>query len=137
MQTTTESLLIQKTRELCQNLLADEEFQSIRSRIDSFMGDDDAKNLYQSVMEKGESLQHKQQMAAPLADAELADFESHRERLLKNPVAQGFIDAQQEMHKLQETVGQYLAKTCELGRVPSSDDFPADGGCGASCGCSH
>jgi hypothetical protein len=37
---------------------------------------------------------------------------------------------------MQETVAQYVAKTFELGRIPSADDFDA-GNCGPSCGCSH
>ena len=46
------------------------------------------------------------------------------------------LDAQQEMHKVQESVGQYIAKTLELGRMPTSDDF-SSGSCGHGCGCHH
>lgn len=134
--TAEETVFIRKTRELCQTLLDQPEFQSIRARIETFMANDGAKSQYQMVMEQGDSLQHKQQMGAPLDGGEIAEFEKNRDSLLANPVAREFIDAQQQMHKMQESVMQYVAKTFELGRVPTNDDFPA-GNCGPTCGCDH
>ena len=129
-----ETLVIQKTRELCQTIVEQPEFQNIRRRIDTFMADEQARNQYQTVVEKGELLQHKQQMGMPLSDDEIKDFEKQRETLVNNPVARDFLDAQQEMHKVQESVGQYLTKTFELGRAPTDEDF-SSGSCGSSCGC--
>jgi len=40
------------------------------------------------------------------------------------------------MHKIQESVMQYVGKTFELGRVPSVEDF-SSGDCGPTCGCGH
>ena len=136
MQTTEDTIIIQKTRELCQTLLDQPEFTSIRQRMDSFMGDEDAKSQYQLLNEKGEFLTFKQKQGLPLADEEVAEFEGLRQKFLNNPVAQGFLDAQQEMHQIQESVGAYVGKTFELGRVPESEDFDS-GSCGPSCGCSH
>lgn len=136
MQTTEDTIIIQKTRELCQTLLEQPEFTSIRQRMDSFMGDEEAKSQYQLLNEKGEFLTFKQKQGLPLADEEVAEFEGLRQKFLNNPVAQGFLDAQQEMHQIQESVGAYVGKTFELGRVPESEDFDS-GSCGPSCGCSH
>lgn len=136
MTTTIENAVIQKTRELCQTIIEQPDFQAIRSRIDTFMADDRAKAQYQTVVEKSEVLNQKQQMGAPLSPEEIADFESHRETLVNNPVARGFMDAQGEMHKMQESVTQYLTKTLELGRVPNEDEFDS-GSCGHGCGCHH
>jgi len=137
MQTTTEeTIVIQKTKDLCQTILAQPDFVEIRQRIDAFMGDETAKNQYQLVMEKGDALQHKQQFGLPLDGGEVAEFEKNRETLLNNPVARDFLSAQQQMHKIQESVMQYVSKTFELGRVPTAEDFPAEG-CGPSCGCGH
>src|SRR5262249_10350785 len=110
--------------------------QRIRRRIDSFMADESAKIQYQNVMEKGESLQHKQQMGLPLTEAEITEFQKNRDALVNNPVARDFLDAQQEMHQVQETVGQFVAKTFDLGRIPSEEDFQS-GSCGHGCGCHH
>ena len=87
-------------------------------------------------MEKGDALQQKQQMGMPLDNGEIAEFEKNRDSLLNNPVAADFLTAQQQMHKIQESVMQYVSKTFELGRVPALEDFPAEG-CGPSCGCGH
>jgi cell fate (sporulation/competence/biofilm development) regulator YlbF (YheA/YmcA/DUF963 family) len=87
-------------------------------------------------MEKGDALQHKQHSGLPMDNNEIADFEKTRESLLNNPVAREFLDAQQQMHKIQESVMQYVGKTFELGRVPSQEDFSA-GNCGPTCGCGH
>lgn len=132
--TTEETAIIQKTRELCETIVAQPEFQAIRKQIDQFMADDEAKTQYQTVMEKGEMLQQKQQMGLPLNDEEIKDFEKHRDTLVNNPVARGFLDAQQTMSKVQQSVGQYVAKTFELGRAPTEEDISGccsdHGGCG-------
>ena len=131
---TEDTIVLQKTRELCETIVQQPEFKQIRSRIDAFMANDQAKEQYQLVVEKGESLQQKQQMGMPLSNDEIAEFEKHRETLVNNPVAKGFLDAQNQMHKVQESVGQYVAKTFELGRIPAAEDFDS-GSCGSGCGC--
>src|SRR6266481_736294 len=137
MQTqTADPAIVEKTRELCETIVAQPEFQSIRNRIDAFMADEGAKIQYQNVMEKGEMLQHKQQMGLPLAEDEITEFQKNRDALVNNPVARDFIDAQQAMQKVQESVGQYVAKTFELGRAPGDQDFDS-GSCGSGCGCHH
>ena len=134
--TIEETEIIQKTKDLCQTLVEQPEFQQIRRSIDAFMADEGAKNQYQLVMEKGDLLQHKQHSGQPLDDTEIADFEKNREVLLNNVLARDFLEAQQQMHKIQESVMQYVGKTFELGRVPTMEDF-SSGGCGPSCGCGH
>ena len=137
MQTTTdETVIIAKTRELCQTILDQPEFQTIRRRVDTFLGNEEAKNQYHLVVEKGDALQQKQQFGMPLDGEEINEFERNRENLLKNPVAQDFLEAQQEIHQIRESVMQFVTKTFELGRVPTLDDF-SSGGCGPSCGCGH
>lgn len=134
--TTEETAIIQRTKELCQTILDEPEFRQIRTRIDAFMSDEGAKSQYQVVMEKGDALQHKQQMGVQLDNDEIAEFEKNRELLLSNKVATDFLTAQQQMHKIQESVMQYVSKTFELGRVPTAEDFDS-GSCGPSCGCGH
>src|ERR1044072_7796654 len=133
MQATTDSMVVQKTRELCQTIVDQPEFQDIRKRIDTFMADEAAKTQYQSVMEKGGMLQHKKQMGLAMSAEGIKDFENKRDALVNNPVARDFIDAQQAMQKMQESVGQHVAKTFELGRAPRDEDF--QGSCGSGCGC--
>jgi len=134
MSTITEDAIMQKTRDLCQAIVDEPHFRSLRQQVEVFLANEESKSQYQLVVEKGEALQQKQQMGVPLSPEEIGEFEKHRETLISNPIARGFLDAQQEMHKVQESVGQYVAKTLELGRIPTSEDFPS-GSCGSGCGC--
>ena len=133
---TNGSAVQQKTRELCEAILAAPAVASIRQRIDTFMADGLARNQYETLMTKGQMLQEKQQRSLPLSGEEVSDFETHREALLNNPVARGFLDAQEELHALQESIQSHVAKTLELGRLPQPEDFEG-GGCGHGCGCHH
>ena len=52
MQATIEdTIVMQKTRDLCETIVQQPEFRQIRERIDVFMNDDLAKTQYQEVME--------------------------------------------------------------------------------------
>ena len=136
METTTDNPVIEKTRELCETILGQPEFRAIRQQVDAFMNDEKAQEQYQSLSAKGEYLQHKQSQNLPLSGEEIAEYESHRERFFNNPVARDFVGAQQAIHKMQETVAQYVAKTYELGRIPNAEDLDS-GGCGSGCSCGH
>lgn len=130
------TVILTKTRELCETIIGQPEFRSIRLRIEAFLGDNAAQTRYQSVVEKGDALQHQQRMGLPLDGEVVSAFEKERDQLLQDPVARAFLDAQQEMHRIQESVMQYVGKTFELGRVPAPEDFDS-GSCGPSCGCDH
>ena len=123
-----------KTRELCEAILEHLQAGGIKSRIDTFLSDATARGAYESLMSKGQALQEKQHGGQTLEPAEIAAFEKERDGLLKNPVAAGFLDAQEEMHDLQHLLQKHVAKTIELGRVPVAEDL-AEGSCGHGCGC--
>lgn len=134
METTTENAVIEKTRELCETILRQPEYQTIRRQVDAFLNDESAQSQYQTLASKGEHLQQKQSQGLPLSGEEVNEYESQREAFFNNPVARDFVGAQQAIHKMQETVAQYVAKTFELGRIPNGDDFDS-GSCGSGCGC--
>ena len=137
MQTTIEETAVtQKTRELCQAILDQPNMRDIRQRIDAFMGDEKSRRQYDSLMAKGQSL-HEKQHNSRLTDEEIKSFEADREALLKNPVARGFLDAQEELQSMQESIHQYVNKTLELGRIPTEEDLGGGGSCGHGCGCHH
>lgn len=134
---TEESVVIQKTRELCQAILDEPDVRAMRQKIDAFMADDKTRGQYDALMMKGQMLQQKQQSGVALNDTEIGDFEQLRESFLANPVARGFLDAQEDMQKLQQSVSQFVSKTFELGRVPEESDLDSGGSCGHGCGCHH
>jgi cell fate (sporulation/competence/biofilm development) regulator YlbF (YheA/YmcA/DUF963 family) len=126
-----------KARELCETIVAQPQWNSIRNRIDTFLSDDTARGQFDEVNRKGQSLHEKQHSGQPLNGQEIAEFEKQRDALLKNPVARGFLEAQDELHEIQHSVQKYISKTLQLGRVPTDADFKEEGSCGEGCGCHH
>ena len=127
-----------KTQELCEAIINHIQAGGIKQRIDTFLADADARGKYEKLMSKGQALQEKQHSGQTLEPAEISAFEGDRDALLKNPIAAGFLDAQEEMHELQHRVQKHVAKTIELGRVPTTEDLSA--GCcdnNGGCGCHH
>jgi cell fate (sporulation/competence/biofilm development) regulator YlbF (YheA/YmcA/DUF963 family) len=137
MQTTQDTAITEKTRELCQAILDQPNFRSARQRIETFVADDKARAQYEGLMAKGQALQQKQQRSQQLTGEEISQFEKEREALLGNPVARGFLEAQEEMHHVHQSINQYVSKTLELGRMPIAADFESEEGCGDGCGCGH
>jgi len=135
--TIEETTIAQKTRELCQAILDEPNVKALRQHIDNFMADEKTREQYDGLVAKGQALQEKQQRSVPLTGEEISNFEQHRDTLLKNPVASGFLDAQQELHQVQESIHKYVSKTIELGRLPSEEEL-SEGCCGHDgCGCGH
>jgi len=129
-----ESPVLRKTKELCETILEQPNMRSIRQRVDAFLGDAGTRAQYDGVISKGQALQQKQQASMPLTGEEIADFERQRDQLLSNPIARGFLDAQDELQEVRKSVHSYVSKTLELGRMPTEADL-VDGSCGHGCGC--
>lgn len=135
--TETNATIAAKTTELCEAILNDSEFQRLRGQIGTFLEDDAARGQYDALSLKGQMLQQKQQMGMQLTEQEIEDFNQHRDALLNNQVAKNFLDAQREVNSIQEYVMKHVAKTFELGRLPTQEDMD-DGGCcndSGGCGC--
>ena len=123
----------QKTAELCEALLARPGFAELRRRVDAFMSDESAKFQYQMLSERSSMMQMKQNSGMPITPEEAGQFEALREGVMKSTVAMEFMDAQQEIGRLQDEILSHVQKTIELGRVPTKQDF--DSCCSSSCGC--
>ncbi len=135
--TIEETAITRKTRELCQVILEEPSLKTCRTRIDTFMADGKTREQYDGLVAKGQALQEKQQRAEALTGEEISNFEQHRDALLKNPVARGFIDAQQELHEVQESIHRLVKKTFELGRLPSEEELSESCCNNGGCGCGH
>ena len=137
--TIEETIVIQKTKELCQTILDQPDIQALRGQIDAFLANAPVRAQYDALMLKGQSLQQKQNNGETLEDAEIAEFETLRDGFVNHPVGRGFLDAQEELQQIQQSVSQYISKTFELGRVPEESDLECGsggGGCGSGgCGC--
>jgi len=129
-----ESPITQRTLELCQAIVDQNDFQVIKRKLDDFMSNELLKFEYQQVNGLGDLLRMKQSQGVELKPEEVTQFEALREKFLGDPVAQGFLDAQEQLQQLHEVVGRFLNKTFELGRRPDYEDVH-DGSC-RDCGCS-
>jgi cell fate (sporulation/competence/biofilm development) regulator YlbF (YheA/YmcA/DUF963 family) len=135
--TIEETPITRKTRELCEAILDEPSMRTVRERIDTFMADEKARAQYDGLVVKGQALQQKQQSSVPLTGEEISDFEQHRDSLLKNPVARGFLDAQQELSEVRESIHKYVNKTLELGRLPAEEELSESCCSEGGCGCGH
>ena len=134
------SSVMEKTRELCAAIAADQHFAQLQKDVERFLDDDAARLMYQTVHERGEELHHKQHAGVKLSPAEIREFEAARDELMRNDVASAFLDAQGELENLQRTINKYVNMTLELGRVPTDKDIAESekgGCCGGGCGCDH
>jgi cell fate (sporulation/competence/biofilm development) regulator YlbF (YheA/YmcA/DUF963 family) len=129
-----QSAVMEKTRELCQAILQQPAVASAREAIAAFMENEAAHADYQALIGKGQALQEKQERSLPLSEQEIADFESHREKVLGNPVAKAFLDAQQAVQEVRHSVNKFVSMSLETGKVPTVEDFQA-ATCGQGCHC--
>jgi cell fate (sporulation/competence/biofilm development) regulator YlbF (YheA/YmcA/DUF963 family) len=133
---TEDAAVLQKTRELCQAILDQPTFSAAWQNVATFVDNEQARAQYHQVINQGEELHRKQHDGQTLSPAEVAAFEDSRGQLLQNPVARAFLDAQEHMRQVHQTVNDYVAKTLELGRLPAAEDFETES-CGEGCGCHH
>jgi len=128
-----ESPITQRTLELCQAIVEQDDFQSLKQKLDAFMSNELLKFEYQQVNGLGELIRARQSQGLELPMDDVAKFEVLREKFLNDPVAQGFLDAQDQLQQLHEVVSRFLNKTFELGKRPEYEDVH-DGSC-RDCGC--
>jgi cell fate (sporulation/competence/biofilm development) regulator YlbF (YheA/YmcA/DUF963 family) len=128
-----ESPITERTLELCQAVVDQSDFQVLKEKLDAFMSNEMLKFDYQQLNGLGDLLRMKQGQGIELKPEEVTQFEAMRERFLNDPVAQGFLDAQEQLQQLHENVSRFLNKTFELGRRPAYEDVH-DGSC-SDCGC--
>lgn len=132
------SPIIEMTEKLCATILDQPEYKEISEKINKFSEDEHAKQMYQSVYELQMRLQEKQMQGLPITEEETESFQMEYEALLELETARGFIEAQQMIEEIEQTVQSYITNTFKLGRVPRPEDFIQGGTCGCgggSCGC--
>ena len=97
-----ESLITQRTLDLCQAVTDQPDFQSLKQKLDAFLSNELLKFEYQQINWLGDLLRMKQGQGLELKPEEVTQFETLREKFLSDPVAQGFLDAQEQLQQLHE-----------------------------------
>jgi cell fate (sporulation/competence/biofilm development) regulator YlbF (YheA/YmcA/DUF963 family) len=133
----TEDPIEQKTRELCETIVRQPQYESIRRRVEAFLADSEARAQFECLSDLGRQLHDRQHQGEQLTPAEIAAFDRQRESFNNNPVASAFAEAQDEMRRILDLINLYVGKTLELGAVPSPADLADAGSCGSDCGCHH
>ena len=125
-----------KIQELCQAILDDIRVQSSREQVEAFLEDDDAREIYSAVAQKGEELHHKQHNGQELTDDDVKTFEKMRAAAFADPRIQQFSSARAALQEVEDRITAYVEKTLELGRIPSESEVVRQGGgcCGGSGG---
>lgn len=134
LQTTEETPIIKKAKELCQTILDQPGYQEMKKAILDFIENEDAVRQYQDLCDHQDQLGAKQEQGIEPTVAEIEAFQKLESEFLQNAQAQGFIAAQRQMQKTEQTILKYVRKTFEIGKVPSDEDFGSCG-CGSGCGC--
>ena len=130
-----------KIQELCQAILDDPRVQSSRESVEAFLEDDDAREIYSAVAQKGEELHAKQHAGEELTSEDIQTFERLRTTAFSDPRVQQFSSARAALQEVEDRIVAYVEKTLELGRMPSESEVVRQGGgcCGGGggggCGC--
>jgi len=118
----------ESTKDLCQALLDDPSLKEVYGAIDTFMEDDVAKGLFTEMQNKGEALNMKQQNGLELTAGEIEEYNKIKEAMLGNTVAKAFVDAQEKISSVHQTIGGWVSLVFEFGRLPTEEEF--EGHCG-------
>ncbi|WP_165820846.1 YlbF family regulator [Pueribacillus theae] len=134
---TEKSAILEMTEKLCETILDQPEYKEINRKINTFAYNEQAKMLYQSLYDHQMRLHQKQQQGFPVTDEESQAFQKEYEKALENDTIKEFIEAQQQIEEIEQTVNMYVSTTIKLGRLPKPEDFQSGScGCGGgACGC--
>ena len=135
--TTTETkipTLEEKTRELCQFILEDPVFAAAQGRIETFLENEDATELYGNWQRKASELHQKHHEGNEPSDDEIKEFEGLKAKVLDHPVAADFLEAEDTVNDMFQTITKMVQKTLQNGKIPTDEDLKEC--CGNSgCGC--
>ncbi len=125
----------EKALELCAHVAGQPEFRDSWDRIEAFLADPEAQELYRQWQEASREWSLREREGFPLSDVDLAALEASKAAVLANPVAVGFAEGEETLNGIFGTVTRLLQKTLQLGRVPTEEELADDGCCGGGCGC--
>ena len=132
---TDSTALINKVRDLCEFLAADEHFATAQEQIKIFDGDEVAQDAYAVWQSTASELQHRyQHEGIKPTSQDLKELEELQQAVNANEVAANFVEANDEMNKLFSSVMKMVQKTFQLGRAPTDDELIeccGSGGCGS------
>jgi cell fate (sporulation/competence/biofilm development) regulator YlbF (YheA/YmcA/DUF963 family) len=122
-----------KTRELCAALVELPSFPELFKKVERYLADLGAQYQLSQLSQLTELLQQRQSMGAEISEEEIGNYEGTRNAIMKSDTIREFVEAQEEIQKIQHQIMRLVTKTFEVGRVPIEDDFYEET-CNATCG---
>jgi cell fate (sporulation/competence/biofilm development) regulator YlbF (YheA/YmcA/DUF963 family) len=132
---TATTMIDNKIQELCEAIIQDEEVRNAREQAELFLSDEDAVSLYRQMAGMGRSFHQRQHQGEEPSAAEVRQFEDLQNRCDAHPLIVAFVEAQQVLSGIAETVNGYVSKTLERGAIPTEAEVFGEGSCGEGCGC--
>lgn len=132
METTPDPVEI-KTRELCAAIVELPSFAELFKKVERYLGDLGAQYQLSQLSQLTELLQQRQSMGAEISDEEIGNYEGTRNAIMKSEKIREFVEAQEEIQKIQHKIMRLVTKTFEVGRVPTEEDFYEEM-CNSTCG---
>jgi cell fate (sporulation/competence/biofilm development) regulator YlbF (YheA/YmcA/DUF963 family) len=81
------------------------------------LADPEAQSQYECLSDLGQQLHDKQSQGPHLDQRGNRRFDRQRDSFANNAVAAAFVEAQEEMHRLQQQITRFVSKTLESGAV--------------------
>ncbi|MBP7949731.1 MAG: YlbF family regulator [Verrucomicrobiales bacterium] len=120
-------------RTLCAALLQNDRVQQAREVVETFLEDDEARELYAALTRKSEELHMKQHAGEDLTEEDVTDFNRLRDKAFSDDRVQAFSAARGALQEMEDRVVAYVEKTLELGRVPEEHEVLRQGSGGGCC----
>lgn len=127
--------LIDKIAELCNEVLQQEAYHSLRAMVEQFINDEEAVQQYERFLKHQQMLEYKEAQHKQLSAEEISEYEQEELAIYNNPTIRKYLYAEQEFGKFHRLMSQFYTKTIELQRLPQLNELKKEGcGCGGSCG---
>lgn len=153
----TYSPIVAQTRQLCQSILDDKQFQEIVGHIEFFNQNVHKFPEYLDFLELQGDLEEKRHNGEELTAEDRTAYETAFEKAMSNEDVATFVACQEQLDQLVEMVTGYVNETIDNGTIPEHDEVMSQvgahhhhhgcgddcgcedgsGGCGDDCGCSH
>ena len=99
------------------------QFKDANQKIETFLADESAKQLYIDLTSLRAKLQERQQRGFELTAGEVTELEKIQNEADSNPTIKEFAQASDELNQIKAAVVAYLDKSFEICSPPGEGDF--------------
>lgn len=115
--------LADKARELCGFILESPEYEVLQGRFETFEKDTTAQKIHHAWRERDYELQRQHREGNMPTKDQIAELEKLRTAALENEVVVDYVESEQALSKMFQTVMKVVQKSLETGRVPTDEEL--------------